>query len=198
MATTPSITIVKRFLYRGNIEEWSNSYHFSGGAPIDNPGWLALGTAIWNQEKRAIATSCKVVQYYGYLPGQVASVAQIDRRLEPEADRAGGLAVSGSEALAGDQVVMVRALVGNSVKGKKVYIRKYYHASAQSTVELDKVSGVLADTLTNIGLKLTDGTLPGGVKWCGPNGAVATQPQGSPWVTTRTLKRRSKRPLGSP
>jgi hypothetical protein len=33
MAAQASITIVKDFSYRGALEEWSSTYHFSNDAP---------------------------------------------------------------------------------------------------------------------------------------------------------------------
>src|SRR6266576_2358533 len=38
--TAPSLTIVKRFNYRGDVdEEFSNTYHFSGTTPADAAAW---------------------------------------------------------------------------------------------------------------------------------------------------------------
>jgi hypothetical protein len=195
MPAMPSITIIKEFTYRGAREEWSNTYNFSGPVPADNQAWLELGNAIWTAEKPSLIPDVKVVQYYGYVGGTVASVAQIDRRLEPEAARSGTAAVAAGDKLAGDQAVMLRALVGNSVKGKKVYIRKYFHGCPGGAGDADLVVGTVTNTLNTLGDKLLDGTLPGGRKWCSPSGRVAIQPSVSPFVTTRTLKRRGRRPL---
>jgi hypothetical protein len=196
MPAMPSITIVKEFTYRGKQEEWSNTYSFSGPVPADNPAWLALGNAIWDQEKRVLDQTVKVVQYYGYTAGAVASVAQLDRRLEPTTGRTGLLVPGVGDKMAGDQAMTIRALVGNSVKGKKVYIRKFYHGSQESATDPDKLATAVLTTANDVALQLTNGTLPDGRKWCSPSGAVATQPAAQVFLTTRTLKRRGKRPLG--
>jgi hypothetical protein len=194
MSATPSITIVKEFKYRGRDEEWSNSYHFSGATPGDNPSWKELGDAIWAKEKACLRGDVKVVQYYGYQAGTVASVAQIDRRGEPVNLRGGALSGVGGQLMSGDQAAMCRALVGNSVKGKKVYVRKFFHGGFISDADADKVSGAMVAALIALAEAMTDGTLPGGRKWVSPSGAQATQPSAPPFVTTRTLKRRGARP----
>ncbi len=190
----PKITIVKTFKYRGRDEEWSNSYTFSGGMPADNPSWKALGDAIWDLERECVRPPVAVVQYYGYAAGAVPSVAQIDRRQEPIGPRSGNLSGQDGVAMSGDQAAQCRALVGNSVKGKKVYVRKYFHGGFVSLADTDKVSGPMLAGLTLLAQGMTNGTLPGGRKWCGPTGAQATQPTAPVFVTTRTLKRRGARP----
>jgi hypothetical protein len=190
----PKITIVKEFTYRGKPEEFSNSYYFTGPVPSDNPGWKALGDAIWAAERPCMHMQVKVVQYYGYLAGATQSVAQIDRRLEVIGTRSGSAAVTSGDKTSGDQAATMRALVGNSVKGKKVYVRKFFHGTGLDANDSDLVSGVILTALTACATALTDGSLPGGVKWCSPSGAQATQPSGQRFITVRTLKRRGRRP----
>lgn len=197
MASSGSITIVKEFSYRGKLEEWSNNYHFLGTPPASDTEWQALGQAIFNLEKPFLGQQVRLVQIYGYSPLFTVSVAQIDLHLTSGTPFIGTRTTNVTDRLAGDQAVMLRAQVGNSVKGKKVYIRKFWHGSAASTTDPDQAAGDVVTAMNNAGGKLTDGTLPGGAKWCSPNGVVGVTPQASPFLTTRTLKRRGKRPSPS-
>jgi hypothetical protein len=63
-----------------------------------------------------------------------------------------------------------------------------------SATDADKVDTTWITAANTFGAKMIDGTLPGGAKYCGPQGAVLSAPEASQWLTTRTLKRRGKRP----
>lgn len=196
MPDTPSITLVKRMNYRGAPEEWSNTYHFTGTTPTNDAGWQALGDAIYELERTVLRSDVVLVQIYGYEAGNEVSVAQIDRRTGTNALPAGTANVSGGFRLAGDQAIRLRARRdGNSSKGKKVYGQKYYHGSwANSSTTADEVPSSIITAMQNLGNHLLDGSLPGGCKWCAPQGQTYALPTPGPYVTTRTLKRRGKRP----
>lgn len=194
MPDTPSITLIKRFTYRGQAEEWSNTYHFNGTTPANAAAWKTLADALKTQEATCLPPGHVYVRAYGYDAGNEHSVAQIDYVALGGALVEGSLITAGLTKLPGDAAVQLRAFVGQSSTGKKVYIRKYFHGavvdpSAPDTVQANQKAALLA-----FGGKLLDGTLPGSFKWAGPQGADASLPQVPPWVTTRTLKRRGKRP----
>lgn len=195
MPDTPSITLVKRMTYRTLPEEWSNTYHFSGTTPGTAAEWKTLGLAIHATEKTIYGSDVKLVEIYGYEAGNNISVAQIDMRTGAGALPPGTLSFSGVNALAGNDVVTCRALIGTGSTGKKVYIRKYFHGSAaNSTSPPDGVAPAALTAMTAHLTALLGGGLPGGATWCGPQAQAATVPVAMPWVTTRTLKRRGKRP----
>lgn len=195
MPDTASITIVKRFTYRGANEEWGNTYHFTGTTPADGAAWNALAQAIWLSERACYTNANSFVKIYGYAPGNEHSVFQRDFVGEGGALATAGLTVSASDApMAGDQAAMMRAYIKQSSKGKKVYVRKYFHGGAVKLANPDQLSTNCTGALTAHAATMLSGSLPGGAKWAGPQAETASLPVVSPFVTTRTLKRRGKRP----
>jgi len=195
MPDTPSITLVKRFDYRGTDEEWSNTYHFTNPNPDDEAAWRELGLAIYETERAILRTDVVLVQLYGYDAGNNISVAQIDLRVGDDSLLPGTLAASGSYPTSGDQAVRARARCGTDSRGHKTYCSKYWHGSYKaSTGTGDTASTGAVAAMTAHLAALLDGSLPGGAKWCGPQEQNLTVPHVDPYVTTRTLKRRGKRP----
>lgn len=194
MPDTASITTIKRFLYRGNQEEWSNTYHFTGTTPANDAAWKTLADALIAQEKTMFGIQQTFVRAYGYAPGNEHSVAQIDYVALGGALVIGtGTGISGNAA-PGDAAFMIRGKVGTSSTGKSVYVRKYFHGAIVTSANSDNVSTEQKTAAAAFGAKLIDGTLPGSFKWCSPQGTVPAAVTALPFVTTRTLKRRGKRP----
>lgn len=195
MPDTPSITIVKKFTYRLLAEEFSNTYHFSGTVPTDHAGWKTLADAMIAAEKLTVESGTSFVRAYGYVAGNENSVAQII--YDGGAD---GAAVAGTGSFTGnrapgDIAATTRWYTGElSSRGKKVYARKYWHGVLIDAANGDKLATTQKTALDVWAAKLIDGTLPGSFKYCGPQGAVLSAPQTNQYVTTRTLKRRGKRP----
>lgn len=195
MPDTPSITLVKRFTYRGQPEEFSNTYHFTGTTPATDAAWKALGQAIFAGEGNLYRTSVKLAKIYGYNAGNEQSVYQQDYIGNGETEPQGLITnTAGTILLPGDSAGWLRAKIGVSSKGKKVYIRKYYHGVFVPDTGGDQLAVGWKQNAENLGTLLLGGTLPGGFKWCGPQGQTATNPVASTFATTRTLKRRGKRP----
>lgn len=192
--SNPKVTIVKRFTWRGTAEEWSNSYSFSGPVPADNTEWLTLCNAIADSEVNCYMSSHAVVTYYGYADGDQPSVFQYDFAALGQTPKPGKLTgASGEAPVQGDGAAWVRCLVGQSSKGKNVYVRKYFHGVWNSG-DPDTTG---TRTVTNLGAHanlMISGNLPGGRKWCSPTGRAAIAPYVGRFITTRTLKRRGKRP----
>lgn len=196
MPDTPSITIIKSFTYRGLAEEFSNTYHFSGTTPVDYAAWKALADAIITAERPTVESNVTFVQAYGYAAGTNHSVAQIDYRVAPNTVLAGTLTSDGMQMMPGDVAATVRWQTPDYTEyGKRIYLRKYFHGvKALNTTQIDKLNLNQSTALATFAAKLIDGTLPGSFKYCGPQGAVASNPAVNQWLTTRTLKRRGKRP----
>lgn len=193
---TSSITIVKKFTYRGKREEFSNKYHFSGTTPANEAAWKTLADAMIAVEKTTVHTGVTFVRAYGYEAGNELSVAQIDYEAAPLTPVAGTLAQSSATGLAAqpESAVTIRWRTPDRNSRKKwIYLRKYYHGTV-SDPGGDLVATNAMAAFTTWANKLTDGTLPGGFKYCGPQGAVAGPMQVNPYFTTRELTRRGKRP----
>ena len=196
MPDTPSITIVKRFPYRGDtMEEYSNKYHFSGDTPGDDAGWKTLADAIIAAERPMLPAEVTFVRAYGHEAGNEFAVAAIDYTAPPLTPVAGTFSAPGTAKAPGDAAFWVRwRTPAKNSRGKWIYLRKYFHGIRLGTTDGDLLAAQQKTAAETYGAKMVDGSLPGGVKVCGPQGAVAGPVAVSTYVTTRTLKRRGKRP----
>jgi hypothetical protein len=196
MPDTPSLTLIKEFTYRGSAEEWSNTYHFSGTVPSSDALWKALADAWIAEEKKVVNTSTTYVRAYGYEAGNESSVWQHDYTTPPQTPVTGTYSMSASASTPGDAAAMIRWYTGQltSPGGKKIYCRKYFHGVAYNSPDPDQVDAGWVTRGNTYGAFVIGGTLPGSVKYCGPQGAVLSLPVVSSYLTTRTLKRRGKRP----
>ncbi len=190
------ITIVKSFTYRGQPEEWSNTYWLTGGTPpSDNAAWLALCTAVATSERVCYPSNHKIVRYYGYTAPGTKSAFQYDFVALGQTTLPGTLMATDGSTPAGDQAAQIRALCGQASTGRNKYLRKYFHGPLTGGSSApDAVSPASITALGTHATKLTDGSLTGGWKWCNEAGAVGTFPYVPRFITTRTLKRRGKRP----
>lgn len=181
--------------YRGAPEEWSNTYDFTGTLPTSDTDWKALAVAVYTTEKTILKPSCELVRAYGYRPDSNVSVAQIDFTVGTPLTPDGTLTIASAEReFSGDQAATVRAQIGVSSTGKKVYIRKYYHAGGLGSGTPDVIVTAMQTAMATHFNTLLAGSLPGGSTLCGPAGQTPFNVLASPLVTTRTLKRRGKRP----
>lgn len=195
MPDTDSITIIKRFTYRGSQEEWSNTYHLEGTTPTNAAGWKTLADAIITSEKSCVRSAVSFVRAYGYQAGNEHSVATVDYVALGGALVTGTLTQGSGAPMAGDQAAMLRCTTTKrSSKGKPVYVRKYFHGGWVDASNTDNITPQMKAALEAHGAVMIGGTLPGSMKWCAPQGEDASIPAASPYVTTRTLKRRGKRP----
>lgn len=196
MPDTASITVIKKFTYRDQGEEWSNTYHFSGPTPADSAAWKTLADAIIAKERTFLSTHTKFVRAYGYEPGNESSVWQWNYEGPPDTSVAGVSTWAASAFAPGDAAMTVRWYTGelSSPGGKKIYCRKYFHDVEMNPADPDEVAPSVLTSLNTFGAGMIDGSLPAGRKYCGPQGAVLSAPAANPYITTRTLKRRGKRP----
>lgn len=195
---TTVITIVKDFTYRGVAgEEWSNTYMLTGTTPADSTAWRALFDAIVAEEKKLYTSNHRVTRAYGYdkVPEKGDhSVWQVD--LRPSATTVAGTLSGGTgQLLAGDQALWVRwSLNRFNTYGKRVYLRKYFHGGTATSGVPDTVLPATKTIYDNFGAFMMGGTLLGSRKICDRYGNEPIAAVGASFTTTRTLKRRSKRP----
>lgn len=191
MPDMPSIVILKTFGYRGVPEEWGNVYHFSGTTPGTSAEWKTLADAIWAEERKFLPADVKINRALGYAAGNEISVFQVNY-FDPPNTITGGLLSTGTQP-PGDAAVWIRWATGErNIKGRPIYLRKYFHGV--NITPPDTVLPTARTAMLAYGAKMTDGTLPGGFRVCGPQGAVAGTVKVPTSVTTRTLKRRGKDP----
>lgn len=190
-----AVTLIKEFNYRGSLEEWSNTYLLDGVTPTTPAEWKTLFDAIAASEKTCFRSTSYVVRAYGYTDASELAVASYDYKANNATIPGTAPYVQAShDKWAGDQAGWLRMRVGTNVKGKPVYLRKYFHDGFSSAANADQLDPDIKTKYVAHGNKMVDGTLPGGMKWIAKGGTVGTLPVAGPYVTTRTLKRRGRRP----
>lgn len=195
MPDQPSIVIVKAFMYRGQVEEFSNKYHFDGGDPANDAAWAALWDSFITKEKPSQGQNVYHVAALGYNAGNEHAV-WTNRVAYGISTLHGTFApATGEDAVPGDVAAWIRwKTSARTSLGKPIYLRKYMHGVSVDATDADKLSPTQRALMVTFAGGLTDGTLPSGRKICGPQGAAAGEVGVSLYLTTRTLKRRGKRP----
>lgn len=193
----PSLTIIKRFPYRGDAnEEFSNTYYISGGVPTTDPDWRAMFDLWVTAEKAVYPATVSVVGGYGYVgtTEQGDAVWSVDLTLAPNTPVAGTLSTSGARTTPGDAAVWVRWGTTRFAKGKRIYLRKYFHGALSDLASTpDTILPGQKTALEAFGLAALNRTIGGR----GIQNQYMEQPinhAACSYVTTRTLKRRGKRP----
>lgn len=201
MALATGLTIVKRFNYRGDPnEEWSNKYWFTGTPPNDTTTWKAFADAVIAFEKTCYTSGSEVIRVYGYNDDAPdADAFFMHDYLAAGATVPGTLAVGTDIVMAGDQAGTVYWKTSRKTsRGKWVYLRKYFHDATVSTGDTDSISLAAANAYAALAQKFADGTFQGRVVRSQKQQEVLQGWGRGPWVTTRTLKRRGRRPLATP
>lgn len=200
MAARTGLTVVKRFPYRGSTtEEFSNTYHFDGTVPSDASAWRTLFDALVLQEKTVYPSQVQVIRGYGYATDDPLdnSVWSVDLTVSPNSPVAGTCSTSGAQRAPGDAAVWVRWKTSrlNSV-GKAIYLRKYFHPAIVEAAgsDPDLVWSTQQTAMTAFGTKMMDGSFAGGKITAQEHTDTIISAGHSNYITTRTLKRRGKRP----
>jgi len=199
MAPLTGITSVKRFTYRGNAEEFSNTYHFTGTPPSDFGAWRTLYDALVTAEKAVLTSSVSCIGGYGYDDDSpdAHSVWSVDLTQAPNTPVPGIGNFDPSTGAPGDAAMWVRWKTSRkNTAGKWIYLRKYFHGVRLAGASGgDQIAPLQVTALTAFGAKMDDGTFAGGRRLRSRDHDETLQGHGvSTWVTTRTLKRRGRRP----
>jgi len=198
MATVTGLTLVKRFTYRGDtMEEFSNTYHFKDAPPADATAWTALALAAWTAEAQAMHGGIKLVRAYGYDSDDPHAHAVWSKDYTvPGPPPSGTLTAPGGQSMAGDQAALVEWKTSRiNSRGKPIWLRKYFHGGFADSANPDNLTAVYSTALTNYkgGAPLGIQGVGGGLRSRSHDETIAAS-KVSPYVTTRTLKRRGKRP----
>ncbi len=198
MAAVTGLTVIKKFTYRGDpTEEWSNTYHFKSAPPGDDASWRVLANDVINREINCYPSSSKVVRVYGYNSNDEHAIAAFTWDLTLEGVEEPGVLPITGHRMAGDQAAIVWWRTNRkNTRGKWVYLRKYMH---DGETDINFPDALQSSYLA--ALEAFAGGGPNGLMTVhgGPRSAAVDdtiQNTGAiPTVTTRTLKRRGKRPL---
>ena len=197
MAT--SITIIKRMSYRGDTsEEWSNRYFLDGPDPTSSTEWMDIFTPLATAEKDLYLSDHAIVGAYGYTDDADSAASVWSRDLRASGSIAGSFAPgAGSIKTPGDAAFTVRWKTSRlNSKGKPIYLRKYYHGALAQSANPDLLMATQVTAANAFATMLWDGAGIDGRHIRGP-GQSADTIVGSAcnvYVTTRTLKRRGRRP----
>ena len=195
-APTTVLVVNKRFNYRGTAEEWANIYMLTGPTPADSGAWRTLFDALVAEEKKLYSSLVNVVGGYGYNKVPVKgdhAIWSVDLDIAPNTIVPGTYTTGGLTALPGDTAMWVRWKLDRlSIKGKPVYLRKYFHDVYSNAV--DQINTSQKTALTNFGGKMRDGTFLDARVITDHLGTAVLSSGISSNPTTRTLKRRGKRP----
>ena len=179
------------------MEEFSNKYFLTGTTPADSTAWRTLFDAMVAQERTCYPSTCSVVGGYGYASADPTAVAvwSVDLTVAPNSPQAGTMNPAGGTRLPGDAAVWVRwGLNRFNTKGKRVFLRKYFHPAYGDATTVDNIFANQSAALLAFGAKLDDGSFTGGRVITDHLGTGTVGHAVGPYVTTRTLKRRGKRP----
>jgi hypothetical protein len=196
MAAVASVTLIKKFTYRGDAnEQFSNTYSFTGSVPSDPAGWTGLVTQLATAEKVCYPSTVSIIKAYCYATDNEDddSVFSYDWGASPVA---GTLSTTGAVQAPGDSAVWVRWKTSRMASGKAIYLRKYFHpAMVASASGGDGVHAAQQAALNVFGAGMHDGSFAGSrtIRSRHHDETILSH-SNSTFVTTRTLKRRGKRP----
>jgi hypothetical protein len=184
---TAHIVIEKEINFRGQAERFGNGYNFQLGSNEATLAFIkSVADALVTMERNFHSSAVKFPYRVGGLVGEDAVYAE-----EVSSPPTGNAAFTAMHP--------ETCLLAQSQIGPKRYLMKYYHTLAHGgqggSTDPDVVNAATKTAVNGFLLKLTDGTLPGGVIYCRPNGALATAPlQLDGYHRTHQLKRRGRRP----
>lgn len=194
----PSLTLVKIFQYRGNDEEWSNTYFMTGDVPSDAASWKTLADAVIAQEKTLYPSTTHVVRAIGHDAGESVAVWSYDYAAHA-ASVAGTLTGADLEPAGGDTANWLRWSTDQlTSRGKPIYLRSYFHpAYWDGSATTDDTNPAWITNAEAYGAAWVTGFVDGDSTThhrAGPHGVVGITPVASTFTTTRTLERRGRRP----
>lgn len=195
------VTIKVGYRHGVQTEEWSNKYHLTGPDPANPTAWRTLLDALTAEEKKLFPTSVKIVRAYGYISDadDAVSVWGVDLTVAPNTPVVGSFSLAGTE-MPSDTAAWVRwKLDRNNSNGKAIFLRKYYHGvlatSGGDATSADTLLPTQKTAYTTFGnLLFTGAGIDGGRHIRDTGGGNPIAMGVSQYFTTRTLKRRGKRP----
>jgi len=194
--SAPGVRLIQTIPYRGNTHETGNLYHFVGSAPSDDSGWDDLVDDLAAIVGPGLSAANVIVRAYCYTDTDNDSVYTSD--LVARSATVTGSNSPGSSATRepGDVAAWIRWKTARvNSKGKPIYLRKYYHCvyGQELPAQVDALDSTFSANMASMGnsLRGSSGSWPG---LGGPDGVEPALCSVSPFLTTRTLLRRGKRP----
>jgi hypothetical protein len=196
MATVTGLTLVKKFDYRGNPnEEFSNTYHFKNGPPGDAASWTVLTNDVVAKERLVLPSSVQYTRAYGYDSDDPKAHHVFAIDWEAQGGGAAGSLPTPPRVMAGDQAACVKWKTARlNSRGKPIYLRKYLHHGGVDTAVPDQLDATYFAAL-EVYADIAQGVngIHGGMR-SRTHDETVEDGHAIGWVTTRTLKRRGRRP----
>lgn len=196
------LTVIKRMTYRGDTgEEWSNTYHLDGGDPADATAWNTIFTAMATAEKTCYGSASKICRAYGHVSDDPSAASVWSKDLDVSGPLISGTFSAGGQVTAGDQAAYVWWKTARLTStGKPIYLRKFFHTAYVNSSAPDELNPSYITNLEAFATLLASGAGVDGRHIRGPGVASDTiyDSGAGPYITTRTLKRRGKRPTPAP
>ena len=196
--TRDSLTLIKNFQYRGNDEEWSNTYFMDGDTPSSPSSWKTLADNVAAEEKSLYPSTTEVYRAIGHVAGESVAVWTWDYEGDGH-PIPGTFAVGSLSPQSGDTAAWLRwSTDALTSKGKPIFLRSYYHpAFVVASGDYDTIGSGWVTAAEAFGLAWVNGFLDGDTvehHRAGPHGVAGLVAHASTFATTRTLERRGKRP----
>lgn len=197
MSAAVRLRVNKEFLYRGQVEQWSNTYHLSSTGSLTTTQWDNLVTAWIAAEKAIYDAAVTIVGFVGYNGGSNVANYTRDLHVLPDVVVAGTLGVTHSSSVVsapGDAAAWIRYDTGRtSSRGKRIFMRNYYHGTLIAPPDVVQSTQKTAYGTFATALEAGLGSLS--LKIADQNGVVTVGHGVTSYITTRTLKRRGNSPL---
>lgn len=192
------IQVVKEFSYRGQPEQYANTYALSGPTPADTTAWRALFDALKLQERTLYTNLVSIVHGYGWnrLPEKGDhALWSVDLKVSPNSVDAGTYNNLTQRWTPGDGAAWIRWGLDRFTNpgGKRIYLRKYFHPAYLASTP-DQIEAGWQTAASAFAQKLQDGSFLDARKLVDKDGNIPIGHAVSTYATTRTLKRRGKRP----
>lgn len=192
------VVVTKEFAYRANPnEQFSHDYTFGPqNIPSTDTQWEAMANAIRQAERPIYNSQVKWIKAICYAHNEPHTAHLFQTNWAGAGDLQTGTFTPAATDVkgAGDQASCVQWLSSaRSVRGKPIYFRKFHHepyivAGGGDSLATDYVAAL------NTYVVYMSTYLGGQYSTKYPTGTIVGY-QALPYVTTRTLKRRGKRPL---
>lgn len=182
------VVVTKQTQWKAQPERWSNGYTFQTGQNAITVDFMHdLAIAVRDMERSFHASH---VTFPYLLAGPEGENALYVEEF--------GTPVAGTLNINFAQIHPELCVLAESKVRQRVYLRKWYRPCAAPSPGISTNGNVPGQLITEVGTplaKLRDGTLPNGVIYCSPNGALATQPFTiDPWIHSRQLREGRRRP----
>lgn len=195
MATVTGLTLTKTMNYRGDATEtFSNTYWFKGPPPGNDASWEVLVNDVLTAEQKIFPASVSFYRALGYDSNDEHAQHVFSKFFASPGPAPSGIYVPNAATeinIAGDQAVMIEWATDRiGGRGKRTYLRKFFHEGFASLANTDNIGPDYVDYLIAVCDQLAE--IHGGLRSQAHDlNTIANIV--SPYVTTRTLKRRGKK-----